>query len=416
MKIIIAALLVVAVLSGSAAWNVQSSLPSCYTGLPFNLPLTSGSASYTWKAVNIPSFVTFNAKTATLSGSSKTTGAWPCSVQASDSQGNSKTFQYIINVIDSASPSAVWASKETDNYYTRSVANPLVITPDSSKSTLVSAGQSFNYQFKTKNNVGNPVYAFINLPDGISGDSSSGVLSGAFTVPGIYTIGIQSADQSGNTAEGFVTITCQGSGSSKSSSSSSGAVAVSSLNTVTVNNQVPFVYDLATVHAQQTQADKALFNALAAVNAAKADLASRQAVFDSINANLSAAEAAADKAAAKAANANTDRENAAARLSQTNKNLNDAENALNLALLNQAAAQAGVNTASKNLNDAQNAYNQAQTALAGAEKALQNAQGILNTKKLNEVQANTALQNAQKDYNRANEDLNDAKNALNQAQ
>jgi hypothetical protein len=34
---------------------------------------------------------------------------------------------------------------------------------------------------------------------------------------------------------------------------------------------------------------------------------------------------------------------------------------------------------------------------------------------LTEVQANAALQNAQKDFNRANQDLNDAKNALNHA-
>jgi len=50
---------------------------------------------------------------------------------------------------------------------------------------------------------------------------------------------------------------------------------------VTVNNQVPFVYDIAAVQAQQTEADKALFAALAAVNAAKADLTNRQSIYDS---------------------------------------------------------------------------------------------------------------------------------------
>jgi len=70
------------------------------------------------------------------------------------------------------------------------------------------------------------------------GDARSGIVSGAFAVPGIYTLGVESADQSGNTAEGFVTVTC-GNGD------------LSSLNKVTVANQVPFVYNISAVQDQQ---------------------------------------------------------------------------------------------------------------------------------------------------------------------
>ena len=58
---------------------------------------------------------------------------------------------------------------------------------------------------------------------------------------------------------------------------------------MTVANRVPYVFDVVKVQAQQVDADKRLFQALAGVNAAKAELENRQSVFDSINVNLAAA-------------------------------------------------------------------------------------------------------------------------------
>ena len=111
------------------------------------------------------------------------------------------------------------------------------------------------------------------------------------------------------------------------------------------DRNVPFVYDISAVQAQQIQAAKLLFQALAAVNAAKAELGNTQGIYDAIEVKLTAAEANADKAAASAAKANSDRENAANRLTQTNKALTDAEDKLNLALLYQAGAQDNVKKA-----------------------------------------------------------------------
>ena len=188
-------------------------------------------------------------------------------MEVSDSQ-SSITKQYIINVIDMKNANQdIWASSSTTNYYARSVTNPLRVVPSATDSTLVSTGTPFSYKFGTQNAVGKTVFAFLNLPNGITGDTATGTLSGAFTVPGIYTLGVESADQSGSTAEGFVTVAVTG-----NSGSGSGSVAsqVSSLNKVTVSNSVPFVYDVNAVQAQQTEADKQLFDALAAVNAAKA--------------------------------------------------------------------------------------------------------------------------------------------------
>lgn len=67
---------------------------------------------------------------------------------------------------------------------------------------------------------------------------------------------------------------------------SSSASQLSSLNKVTVDNTVPFVYDISAVQQQQIEADKLLFEALATVNAAKAELENRQGIYDSINTKL----------------------------------------------------------------------------------------------------------------------------------
>ncbi len=399
MKTIIFALLVAAAFAGNQ-WNVPDSLPSSYTGLPFSFQLGTG---YTYKPVNLPTWAAIDAAKGILSGVSDKAGAWPFGLQVIDSTGKSINKQYILNVIDrSSAANQIWAN-QSDNYYARKVVNPFRIIANPTAKTYLSVGDQFRYQFGTQNHVGSPVFAFHSLPDGIVGDVQTGTLSGVFTVPGIYTIGVESADQAGNTAEGFVTITCGNGG-------------ISSLNKVTVANKVPFVYDINAVQQQQVEADKQLFDALAAVNDAKAEVATRQGLYDGINVKLVAAEADADKAAAAAAKANTDRENAANRLTQTNKALNDAEDKLNLALLYQAGAQSNVKKAEANLQDAQDRFNAAQKLLANAEKALQAAQAVLNEKKLAETQANTNLLNAQKDYNRANEDLNQAKNALSAAQ
>jgi tetratricopeptide (TPR) repeat protein len=410
MKALLFAFFVTLALSG--AWEVVDTLPPCYTGLPFNLEIGNGrDQGYAYSSSDLPSWASLDNSKGAIAGSSHQAGAWPVNVKVADKSGKSISKQYILNIVD-VTKSDVWANQNSNNYYDRKVSNPLRVVPSKADSTVTSKGSAFSYRFASENAVGSSVYAFLNLPDGLKGDSQTGAISGAFTVPGIYTLGIECADQSGSTAEGFVTIVV-GDGSVKSSS----AVAqVSSLNKVTVNNQVPFVYDVSAVQAQQTEADKALFAALAAVNAAKADLANRQSIYDSINIKLTAAEANADKAAAAAAKANTDRENAANRLTQTNNALTNAEDKLNLALLYQAGAQDNVKKAEKNLASAQSKFNDASAALAAAEKALQNAQATLNAKKLAEAQANTNLQNAQKDYNRANEDFNDAKKKLNNAQ
>lgn len=69
-------------------------------------------------------------------------------------------------------------------------------------------------------------------------------MTGTFGVAGIYTLGVEIADQSGETTEGFVTITVV-------EGSKVTAAGVSSLNKVTVSNKVDYIYDVKAVLSQQ---------------------------------------------------------------------------------------------------------------------------------------------------------------------
>jgi len=291
MKTLLISVLIVAAFAGNINWGLPDSLPSCYTTLPFSFSLTPG---YTYKSIDIPTWAAINQKQGIITGQYDKAGAWPFTLNVVDGKGNFINKQYIINVIDhNSAEKEIWADSAS-NYYNRQVSNPFRIIANAGAKTAIQVGDNFSYAFKTENHVGSPVFAFLNLPDGLVGDSKTGAISGALTVPGIYVLGVESADQSGNTAEGFITVTC-------------GSGAISSLNKVTVANQVPFVYNINSVQQQQVEADRQLFAALAAVNSAKADVAARQGIYDGINTRLVGAEAAADKAAATAAKANTDR-------------------------------------------------------------------------------------------------------------
>jgi len=161
MKALLIALLVSAVLAGKTTWNLPDSLPSCYTTLPFNFTLTPG---YTYKSTDLPSWASIDQKQGLLIGQSDKAGAWPFSLSVGDSKGNSIDKQYIINVIDhNSAANDLWANS-TDSYYSRKVDNPFRIVANLAASTIVNVGDKFSYNFKTENQVGSPVFAFLNLP------------------------------------------------------------------------------------------------------------------------------------------------------------------------------------------------------------------------------------------------------------
>jgi hypothetical protein len=90
---------------------------------------------------------------------------------------------------------------------------------------------------------------------------------------------------------------------------------------------------LTEIRNEQIIANRQLFDALAVVGAAKAKIAAKQDALRKLQNDLAAAESNADAAANTAAKAKAERERAADRLAVTNRALKDAQDALNLALL-----------------------------------------------------------------------------------
>lgn len=234
---------------------------------------------------------------------------------------------------------------------------------DTTSSLKINSGDSFNYQFKTAQTTGSPIFAYIGLPDGLSGDRSTGRISGRLSAAGSYTFGCEVADQSGNSAEGFVTLTV--------------VATASSLNTVTIPTQVAYKFDLTQINKAQVAADRKLFDALAVVNAAKAKLAAKKAVLDDLTTKLAVAETNADSLAATTAKLSAERQRATERLRLTNKALGDAQDQLNIALLDQAGAIDAVNRSQKAANAAQARFTAADASLKAAELSLQNAVTVL---------------------------------------
>lgn len=240
----------------------------------------------------------------------------------------------------------------TDSYYQRDTSSSVRVVLDNTATLKVNAGDNFNYQLRTVQANGTAVYAYFGLPEGLSGDRSTGRISGRIASSGAYTFGCEVADQSGNSHEGFVTLTV--------------VAQSSSLNTVTIPTKVSYQFDLNQVRQNQVAADRKLFDALAVVNAAKAKLAAKKAVLDDLTVKLAVAESNADTLAATTAKFSAERQRASERLRLTNKALGDAQDQLNLALLDQAGAIEAVKTATKVADAAQARFNAADANLKAA--------------------------------------------------
>ena len=114
-----------------------------------------------------------------------------------------------MKVLDKATEGGIWAFNAT-NYYARSSSKPFRVVLNDSSSSNVKVGNDFKYTFKAENGKGKLVYAFFGLPEGVTANQKTGVISGKFPETGIYTLGCEVADQSGNSADGFLTVTVTG--------------------------------------------------------------------------------------------------------------------------------------------------------------------------------------------------------------
>jgi len=201
MKSFVVALLLLSALANSQlSWHVVDSFPSCYTGLPFTINLGTGREVYTYQVTGLPAFAVLDGTTGIITGKTEVVGAYPVSVRIGSRAGQWVTRQYILNVLDAqAAQTNIWAGS-ANSYYERPVVAPLRVVASKAHSTIVRVGSPFSYKFDVVNAHGAPVYAFLNLPDGIVGDVRAGTITGTFGVAGIYTLGVETADQKGNSA------------------------------------------------------------------------------------------------------------------------------------------------------------------------------------------------------------------------
>jgi hypothetical protein len=206
-------------------------------------------------------------------------GAYPIEVKVYDqASGASQNRQYVLRVLERPAEDNMWAY-ETDNYYERSTEAPLRIVLNQDSRSTAHVGEDFHYQINTENANGETVYGYFGLPNGIYGDQERGVLTGRFSEAGVFTFALETADQSGNSAEGFLTISVIEQHQTQTE-----------LSNVQLDTRVTYNFDLEEIRREQIAADRELFDALAVVNAAKAKLASRQVAFNQLEAELALAE------------------------------------------------------------------------------------------------------------------------------
>jgi hypothetical protein len=277
MKAIIVALLIVAAISGSTLSTVAiAPLPSIIRGTSSKIYLDGkANSDYMFKVVNAPEFVQIGTD-GLLSCDAKNPGSWPIEVKVYEKKsGENQARQYVLRVLEKATEDRIWAYN-SDNYYERNSVKPFRVVAGNAPSTL-KVGNSINYSFQTENGKGDLVYAFFGLPEGLVADRKTGRISGTIRQSGIYTLGCEVADQAGNSAEGFVTITVV-------------EAQQTELSNVQLDTKVIYRFDLAEIRKEQISADRELFDALAVVNAAKAKLAAKKAAFDQLEAQLALAE------------------------------------------------------------------------------------------------------------------------------
>lgn len=188
MKAILFALLIavaVSTLSNIAVSPIQYVL----AGVPANFYLDSSKPdSCYFKAVTIPDFVKIGTD-GLVSCNAPKVGAWPIEVRIYDkSSGDFQSRQYNLRALDQSSSKQILVSGN-NNYYQRDTSSSVKVVLDNASTLKINAGDNFNYQFKTIQSTGSPVFSFFGLPEGLSGDRSTGKISGRISAAGSYTFG-----------------------------------------------------------------------------------------------------------------------------------------------------------------------------------------------------------------------------------
>lgn len=154
-----------------------TSLAVATIGMPYTQTMgaTGGVAPYTWSATGLPSDLTIDSATGTISGVPATVGTSQVTVTVSDDAGQVETASFTI------------------------VVDPLDITFVGGGPTITLAGGVVAAPYSQALQVtgGLPPYTFSvvgDLPPGLALNSSTGVVSGTPTTPGTYSFSVGVSD------------------------------------------------------------------------------------------------------------------------------------------------------------------------------------------------------------------------------
>ncbi|WP_176747465.1 putative Ig domain-containing protein, partial [Staphylococcus sp. HMSC036D05] len=132
------------------------------------------------KVSGLPSGVSFNSATNTISGTPTKVGSYPITVTTRDESGNETTTNFMIKVVDTINPAVTSIADQTKEVNT---------AIDSIK-------------IESKDNSGQAVTNKVSgLPVGVSFDSETNIISGTPTKVGSYPITVTTTDASGNKTE-----------------------------------------------------------------------------------------------------------------------------------------------------------------------------------------------------------------------
>ncbi|MCE4958060.1 putative Ig domain-containing protein, partial [Macrococcoides caseolyticum] len=140
------------------------------------IKINSGDATSV-TVTNLPSGLTYDSVTKTISGMPSEPGSYTITVSATDAAGNTSTDSFVVTVKDITAPSI---RQKVDRILPEDQpVPPLYVVVDDPTATL----------------------NFINLPPGLSYDPTTKMIIGTSTTPGTYPITIQATDQAGNMSE-----------------------------------------------------------------------------------------------------------------------------------------------------------------------------------------------------------------------
>ncbi|MDK7950154.1 putative Ig domain-containing protein [Staphylococcus lugdunensis] len=128
----------------------------------------------------LPEGVTFDSRTNTISGVVTKVGTYPIIVTSTDADGNSVETKFIIKVVDTTAPTVKEISNQTKEV-----------------NTAID-----NIEIRATDNSGQPVTTKVSgLPEGVTFDSRTNIISGVATKVGTYPIVVTSTDADGNSVE-----------------------------------------------------------------------------------------------------------------------------------------------------------------------------------------------------------------------